>query len=117
MECTAKPFLPGVARKEHRAAARVKAQGMRTRSAARLYARRSAGTMHVAGKDGEDRLVRIDARLESGKIRAIADAPRRERHPCGMDESIASSWLCMGEQRNILQWGRFQQSGIQCGEW
>ena len=56
VECTAKPFLPGVARKEHRTAARVKAEGMRTRSAARLYARRSAGKMHVAGKDGEDRL-------------------------------------------------------------
>ena len=79
VECTAKPFLPGVVRKEGRAAARVKAEGMRYRSAARLYARRSAGKMHVAGKDGEDRLVRIDARLESGKIRTIADAPRQER--------------------------------------
>ena len=77
---TVRPFLPGVDRKEHRTAARVKAQGMRTRSAARLYARRSAGSMHVAGKDGENRLVPIDARLESGKVRAIADAPRRERH-------------------------------------
>jgi len=56
VECTAKPFLPGVVRKEGRAAARVKAEGMRYRSAARLYARRSAGKMHVAGKDGEDRL-------------------------------------------------------------
>jgi len=51
---TAKPFLSDMASKEDRTEARVKAGGMRCQSAARLYARRSAGKMPVVGKEGED---------------------------------------------------------------
>jgi len=51
----AKPFLSDMASKEDRTEARVKAGGMRCQSAARLYARRSAGKINLVGKEGEDR--------------------------------------------------------------
>ncbi len=52
---TTKPFLSDMASKEDRTEARVKAGGMQCRSAARLYARRSAGKINLVGKEGEDR--------------------------------------------------------------
>jgi len=51
----AKPFLSDMASKEDRTEARVKAGGMLCQSAARLYARRSAGKITLVGKEGEDR--------------------------------------------------------------
>ena len=75
--CQTIPFRRGQERAPHCDASQ--GRRVRYRTTARLYARRRAGSMHVAGKDGEDRLVRIDARLENGKVRTIADAPRQER--------------------------------------
>ena len=64
----AKPFLSDMASKGDRTEARVKAGGMRCRSAARLYARRSAGKINLVGKEGEDRLAILSFTLLSLKV-------------------------------------------------
>ena len=58
-----KPFLSDMASKEDRTEARVKAEKERRQSAARLYARRSAGKMTLVGKEGEDRLAILSLTL------------------------------------------------------